>query len=62
MTWPPEVQMKLEAFYGKYESLAENKKARLHLHGGCYEFRNIGKPQETVHPTNVSPPRRKTRG
>ena len=32
----------LAAILAHYGSLDEVKKARMHLYGGCYEFRNIG--------------------
>jgi hypothetical protein len=31
-----------EGILAHYGSLGEVKKARMHLYGGCYEFRNIG--------------------
>ena len=40
----------LENILSHYGSLAEVKKARMHLYGGCYEFRNIGGSHElSVH-------------
>ena len=32
----------LQNILAHYGSLTEVKKARMHLYGGCYEFRNIG--------------------
>ena len=38
----PSLKKILQNILAHYGSLAELKKARMHLYGGCYEFRNIG--------------------